>query len=163
MKVAIMGGSGYAGGELVRLLLRHPEVEIEKITSNRYPGEFVYMIHPNLRGNTSIKFSVFKIEEIIDTVETVFLATPHGVSKDIVPSFLEAGLKIIDLSADFRLKNPEMYPKWYGWTHPHPELLNSAVFGLPEIHREKIKGSPFIACWWWYSRYSVVIAALSGR
>jgi N-acetyl-gamma-glutamyl-phosphate/LysW-gamma-L-alpha-aminoadipyl-6-phosphate reductase len=146
MKVAIIGGSGFAGGELVRLLLHHTNVEIEKITSNRYAGEFVYMIHPNLRGHTSAKFSPFNTEMIIDTCDTVFMATPHGVSKEMVPSFLEVGLKIIDLSADFRLKDPEMYPKWYGWTHPHPDLLNQAIFGLPELHREEIKGSSLIAC-----------------
>jgi N-acetyl-gamma-glutamyl-phosphate/LysW-gamma-L-alpha-aminoadipyl-6-phosphate reductase len=146
MKTAIIGGSGYAGGELIRLLLRHPKIDMEHITSNRYAGEFVYTIHPNLRGHTSTKFSSFNIAEIIDSCDTVFMATPHGVSKDLVPAFLEAGLKIIDLSADFRLNDPEIYPKWYGWTHPHPELLSHAVFGLPELHRHEIKGAPLVAC-----------------
>jgi N-acetyl-gamma-glutamyl-phosphate/LysW-gamma-L-alpha-aminoadipyl-6-phosphate reductase len=146
MKTAIIGGSGYAGGELIRLLLRHPKIDMEHITSNRYAGEFVYTIHPNLRGHTSTKFSSFNTAEIIDSCDTVFMATPHGVSKDLVPAFLEAGLKIIDLSADFRLNDPEIYPKWYGWTHPHPELLSHAVFGLPELHRHEIKGAPLVAC-----------------
>jgi N-acetyl-gamma-glutamyl-phosphate/LysW-gamma-L-alpha-aminoadipyl-6-phosphate reductase len=146
MKTAIIGGSGFAGGELVRLLLQHQETEIEQITSNRYVGEFVHTIHPNLRGHTSAKFSPFNTEKIIDTCDTVFMATPHGSSKDIVPLFLKAGLNIIDLSADFRLKDQSMYPKWYGWTHPHPDLLNKAIFGLPELHRKEIKGSPLIAC-----------------
>ena len=146
MKTAIIGGSGFAGGELIRLLLHHPEVELEQITSNRYAGKFIHTIHPNLRGHTSAKFSPYIAEKIIDTCDAVFMATPHGVSKDIVPRFLEAGLKIIDLSADFRLRDPAKYPEWYGWEHPHPELLSKAVFGLPELHREEIKGAQFIAC-----------------
>ena len=79
MKTAIIGGSGFAGGELIRLLLHHPEVELEQITFNRYAGEFVHTIHPNLRGHTSIKFSPYNDEKIIDTCDAVFMATPHGV------------------------------------------------------------------------------------
>jgi len=146
MKIALIGGSGFVGGELVRLLLHHPEAEIAMVTSNRYASEFLYNIHPNLRGHTSAKFSPYNEEGIIEECDAVFMATPHGVSKDIVPRFIEAGLKIIDLSADFRLRDPAAYPKWYGWEHPHPELLSKAVFGLPEIHRTEIKGSQLIAC-----------------
>ncbi len=146
MKTAIIGGSGFAGGELIRLLLRHPEVELEQVTSNRFAGNFVYNIHPNLRGHTSSKFNPYKAETIIDTCDAVFIATPHGVSKDMAPAFLDAGLKIIDLSADFRLRDPAMYPEWYGWEHPHPELLGKAVFGLPELHRDEIKEAQLVAC-----------------
>ncbi|MCK4815300.1 N-acetyl-gamma-glutamyl-phosphate reductase, partial [bacterium] len=113
MRVAIVGGSGYAGGELLRLLLLHPETEIEQVTSTTYVGEFLYTLHPNLRGFTNIKFSQFNPETIVDTCDTVFLATPHGVSKDLVPLLLNDRLKIVDLSADFRLYNAEDYPKWY--------------------------------------------------
>lgn len=146
MKTAIIGGSGFAGGELIRLLLHHPEAELVQITSNRFAGNFVYNIHPNLRGHTSAKFSPYNAETIIETCDAVFMATPHGVSKDLAPMFLDAGLKIIDLSADFRLRDPEMYPEWYGWEHPHPELLSKAVFGLPELHRDEIKGAQLISC-----------------
>jgi N-acetyl-gamma-glutamyl-phosphate/LysW-gamma-L-alpha-aminoadipyl-6-phosphate reductase len=146
MKITIVGGSGFVGGELVRLLLRHPEAEIGLVTSNRYAGEFLYTIHSNLRGHTSTTFSPYNEERIVEESEIVFMATPHGVSKDVVPRFIEAGLKIVDLSADFRLRDPVAYPKWYGWEHPHPELLDKAIFGLPEIHRAEIKGSQLIAC-----------------
>ncbi len=146
MKTAIIGGSGFAGGELVRLLLNHPEVELEQITSTRFAGEFVYTIHPNLRGHTSAKYTKYDAEKIIDSCEVVFMATPHGVSKDMVPQFLDAGIKIVDLSADFRLKDKDDYPKWYGYEHPHPELLRKAVFGLPELHRDEMKGAPLVAC-----------------
>ena len=146
MKAAIIGGSGYAGGELIRLLLNHPNIELELVTSNRFAGEFVYTVHPNLRGRISLKFSPFIPQTAIEKCDVVFFATPHGASKEIVPSILSEGLKIIDLSADFRLKDPSLYPKWYGWTHPHPMLLEEAVFGLPEIHREEIKKASLVAC-----------------
>jgi N-acetyl-gamma-glutamyl-phosphate/LysW-gamma-L-alpha-aminoadipyl-6-phosphate reductase len=104
------------------------------------------MVHPNLRGVSEQKFSSPDSKALIDECEVVFLATPHGVSKNIVPDLLENGLKIIDLSADFRLKNPDDYPKWYGWKHPHPEFLETAVFGLPELHRDKIRSADLVAC-----------------
>lgn len=146
MRVAIIGGSGYAGGELLRLLLLHPETEIEQVTSSTYAGEFVYNIHPNLRGFTNLKFSKCNPETIVDTCETVFLATPHGVSKDIVPLLRNDKLNIVDLSADFRLRNPEDYPKWYGWEHPYPSLLEKAVYGLPELYRASIQRAKLVAC-----------------
>ncbi len=146
MNIAIIGGSGYAGGELIRLLLHHPEAELTQVTSNRFADEFLYTIHPNLRGHTSLKFTPYDPDRIIETCEAVFMATPHGVSKDSAPPFIESGLKVIDLSADYRLRDPEAYPKWYGWEHPHPELLGRYVFGLPELHRAEIKGSQLVAC-----------------
>jgi N-acetyl-gamma-glutamyl-phosphate/LysW-gamma-L-alpha-aminoadipyl-6-phosphate reductase len=146
MRVGIIGGSGYAGGELLRLLLRHPEAEVMAVTSQRYAGEYLYMIHPNLRGHTQLKFSSVNNEEIAAKCEMIFLATPHGTSKDLASNLLAKGLKIIDLSADFRLKNPADYPQWYGWEHPHPELLNRAVFGLPELHRKEMRGADLVAC-----------------
>ena len=146
MKVGIMGASGYAGGELLRLLIPHPEADVEIATSSRFTGEFVYTVHPNLRGFTKIKFTPPSVSEMAERCDLVFLATPHGASKDIVHSFQEAGVKVIDLSADFRLKDPSAYPTWYGWEHPHPELLGRAVFGLPELHRDEIRGADLVAC-----------------
>jgi N-acetyl-gamma-glutamyl-phosphate/LysW-gamma-L-alpha-aminoadipyl-6-phosphate reductase len=146
MKIAVVGGSGYAGGELIRLLLNHPEAEIMCVTSNRFADEYIYTIHPNLRGHTRIKFRPYILDEIIRTCDTVFMATPHGVSKDLIPPLIKAGLKIIDLSADYRLKEPKAYQKWYGWDHPYPSLLDKSVFGLPELHRDEIKGSKLVAC-----------------
>jgi N-acetyl-gamma-glutamyl-phosphate/LysW-gamma-L-alpha-aminoadipyl-6-phosphate reductase len=146
MRVGVIGGSGYAGGELIRLLVHHPQAEITTVTSQRYAGEFLYMVHPNLRGHTQIKFSPMNLDDLAKKCDVVFLATPHGVSKDLAPDLLKRGLKIIDLSADFRLKNPKDYPKWYNWEHPHPEMLSKAVFGLPELHRNEMRGAPLIAC-----------------
>ena len=146
MKIGIMGASGYAGGELLRLLLPHPEAEVEFATSSRFSGEFVHMVHPNLRGSTKLKFTPPSIPRMTEDCNLIFLATPHGVSKDMVGDFLEAGVRVVDLSADFRLNDPKDYPKWYGWEHPHPELLSDAVFGLPELHREEIRGANLVAC-----------------
>jgi N-acetyl-gamma-glutamyl-phosphate/LysW-gamma-L-alpha-aminoadipyl-6-phosphate reductase len=146
MRVGIIGGSGYAGGELLRLLLRHPQAEATTVTSQRYAGEYLYTIHPNLRGHTQLKFTPVNNEEIAERCDMVFMATPHGTSKDLVPDLLARGLMIIDLSADFRLKNPSDYFKWYGWGHPHPELLDRAVYGIPELHRKEMKGAGLVAC-----------------
>jgi len=146
LRIGIIGGSGYAGGELLRLLIPHPEAEIVTVTSRRFTGEFLYIIHPNLRGMTKLKFSTPNIQKVGESCEMIFLATPHGVSKDMVPSLLENGAKIVDLSADFRLKDPQEYQKWYGWHHNHPELLDNAVYGLPELHRNEITNADLIAC-----------------
>jgi len=145
MKVGIIGASGYVGGELLRLLLRHPDVEVTAVTSNTYAGEFVHRVHPNLRGQTSLKFVKSDTSKIADNCELLFLATPHGVSSTFMPKMLETGLKVIDSSADFRLKNPEDYDKWYGWSHKHPELLQKAIYGLPELHRGEIKKAQLVA------------------
>jgi len=146
MKVGVVGGSGYAGGEILRLLMRHPEAEITAVTSRRYSGDYLYNVHPNLRGVTNLKFTPHEVSQMSEEVDLVFLATPHGVSKDFVHEYLEAGVKVIDLSADFRLKNPEDYPKWYNFEHPHPEMLEKAVYGLPELHRDELKNANHVAC-----------------
>jgi N-acetyl-gamma-glutamyl-phosphate/LysW-gamma-L-alpha-aminoadipyl-6-phosphate reductase len=146
MRVGIIGGSGYVGGELLRLLLFHPKVELTTIVSREYAGEYVYRVHPNLRSLTQLKFVPLEINRISDNCDIVFTATPHGTSLKIVPELLKLGMKVIDMSADFRLKNPEDYVKWYGWTHTNPELLKEAVYGLPELHREEIKNARLVAC-----------------
>lgn len=146
MKVGIIGGSGYAGGELLRLLLRHPQAEITIVTSQKYAGEYLYLMHPNLRGHTPLKFSPVDHEEIASKCDTVFLATPHGASKDFASDLLGRGLKIIDLSADFRLKDPAAYQEHYRWIHPNPDLLDRAVYGLPELHRRELRGADLVAC-----------------
>jgi N-acetyl-gamma-glutamyl-phosphate/LysW-gamma-L-alpha-aminoadipyl-6-phosphate reductase len=146
LKIGIMGASGYAGGDLLRLLLQHPEAEIKFATSSRFAGEFVYMVHPNLRGVTKLKFTPPNVANMAESCDIVFLATPHGISKDFMHEFLNAGLRVVDLSADFRLKNPDNYPTWYGWEHPNPELLKDAIFGIPELHRQDIKDAHLVAC-----------------
>jgi N-acetyl-gamma-glutamyl-phosphate/LysW-gamma-L-alpha-aminoadipyl-6-phosphate reductase len=145
MKVAVFGASGYVGGEILRLLLRHQQVEVVAATSNTYAGEFVHRVHPNLRGHTTLKFVKSDIAKIISNCDLLFSATPHGISSTFMSQVLETGLKVIDSSADFRLKNPEEYPKWYKWVHRSPELLQKAVYGLPELHREEVKKAQLVA------------------
>lgn len=145
MNVGIYGASGYVGGELLRLLLQHTEVTVEVVTSRTYTGEYVYRLHPNLRGQTNLKFENPNTSGITDKCDLIFMATPHGASSNIMPEFYETGIKVIDLSADFRLKNPDDYVKWYNWSHRNPGLLKEAVYGLPELHREDIKRASLVA------------------
>ena len=145
MKVGVFGASGYVGGELLRLLLKHPRVEVAAATSNKYAGEFIHRVHPNLRGQTNLKFMKSDPSKVINNCDLLFVATPHGVSSSFIPEIAETGLKIIDASADFRLKDPQDYVKWYGWEHKCPEMLEKAVYGLPELHREKIKNAQLVA------------------
>ncbi len=146
MRVGIIGGSGYVGGELLRLLLFHRQVEVTMVTSRQNVGEYVFGVHPNLRGLTLLKFVPLDLSQIQKNCDLVFTATPHGSSVKLVPKLLEMGLKVIDMSADFRLKNAEDYVKWYGWKHPHQELLKEAVYGLAEFHRREVKNARLIAC-----------------
>ncbi|MDR2623822.1 MAG: N-acetyl-gamma-glutamyl-phosphate reductase [Methanobrevibacter sp.] len=139
IKVAIVGGSGYTGGELIRLLSGHSKVEISAVTSRRYKDTPIHKIHPHLRG-LELNFSDLKPESI--DADVVFTATPHGASMKMVPELLEVGSKVVDLSGDYRFRDFSVYEKWYGLDHTAP--LN-AVYGLPEIYREKIKKSDLIA------------------
>ena len=146
MRIGIIGGTGYVGGELLRILLLHPQVEVTMVTSRQSAGEYVFNAHPNLRGLTQLKFVPQDIAELQKNCDLIFTATPHGGSQNLVPKLLEAGLKIIDMSADFRLKNPADYETYYSWKHAHPELLKEAAYGLPELHREEIKKARIISC-----------------
>ncbi|MEM1948208.1 MAG: N-acetyl-gamma-glutamyl-phosphate reductase [Candidatus Caldarchaeum sp.] len=147
VKVGVIGGSGYTGGELLRILAVHPRVEVTYVTSREYAGKPFTAIHPQLRGfYKGLKFSEVSIESIVEKCETVFVNTPHGISSTLTPRLLENGLKIIDLSADFRLKNLDDYKTWYETTHPRPDLVEKAVYGLPELYREKIRNANLIAC-----------------
>ncbi|MFT7670925.1 MAG: N-acetyl-gamma-glutamyl-phosphate/LysW-gamma-L-alpha-aminoadipyl-6-phosphate reductase [Planctomycetota bacterium] len=140
IRVSIIGGSGYAGGELLRLLLSHPEVEIVQVTSERSKGRFVHSVHPNLRGRTTTKFtSPSKIE----SVDLLFLALPHGEASKRIDEFAGCADRIVDLSADFRLDDKETYAKWYGHEHLAPEWLDKFVYGLPEHTREKLRGAKY--------------------
>lgn len=146
MRACIVGASGFTGGELLRILLQHGGVEVACATSRRFKGEYVFRVHPNLRGLTSLRF----VEPTLDAAlkaDVVFLALPHGESVKWVPKLYEAGLTVVDLSADFRLKDPQAYVEWYRWPqpHPHPDLLQKAVYGLPELHREELRGARLIA------------------
>ena len=143
ISVSIIGASGYTGGELLRILLQHPNVSVESVSSEQNAGQAVHRIHPNLRGFSELEF--LKSSQIKANGDVLFLCTPHGVSMDLMPSLLESGVKIIDLSADYRLKDSSEFEKWYGHAHSHPELLQKSVYGLPELHREEIRKANFVA------------------
>ncbi|MBO3833341.1 MAG: N-acetyl-gamma-glutamyl-phosphate reductase [Candidatus Brockarchaeota archaeon] len=144
VKVAVYGASGYVGGELLRILLSHSSVEITAATSKRFSGMPVHKVHPNLRKVCQMSFVEPKVENVVNA-EVVFTALPHGQSTHVVKTLLDRGLKVIDLGADFRLKDPSAYEKWYGFKHPYPELLEKAVYGLPELHRDEIRTASLIA------------------
>ncbi|HZS73087.1 MAG TPA: N-acetyl-gamma-glutamyl-phosphate reductase [Candidatus Nitrosotalea sp.] len=146
MKVGVVGASGYVGGEILRLLVSHPHAEISMVTSRQYVGEYISRIQPSLKGFTDLTFSELDYDKITDKCDLVFTAVPHGTAVDIVKALYDRGMKVIDLSADYRLHNPADYDKWYGWQHPHPELLEKSVFGVPELHREEIKKSQIVSC-----------------
>ena len=146
LRIGIIGGSGYVGSELLRLLLLHPQAEVTMVTSRQSVGEYIFNVHPNLRGLTQLKFVPQDMAELQKNCDLIFTATPHGGSVNLVPKLLEAGLKVIDMSADFRLKNPADYETYYGWKHAHPEMLKEAAYGLPELHREEIKNARLVAC-----------------
>ena len=146
MKVGVVGASGYVGGELLRLLVVHPKVEVNMVTSRQKAGEYVHRIHPSLKGFIDLTFSPLDMEKLVNSCDIVFTSVPHGKSNKIVKELYGRGMKIIDLSADFRLKNPKDYVKWYGWEHPFPELLSKSVYGVPELHREDIKKSQLVSC-----------------
>src|SRR5580700_7781785 len=136
-KAAIVGASGYSGQELIRLLLRHPHVDITHYTSRQYTGKSVADVFPRFRGQVDATFVEPDVNQI--EADVVFLALPHGVAAEYAPALLRKGMKVLDLSADFRLKSTAVYKEFYEHDHPAPELLKEAVYGLPEIHRDKIK------------------------
>ncbi|HEV8595271.1 MAG TPA: N-acetyl-gamma-glutamyl-phosphate reductase [Thermoplasmata archaeon] len=142
MKVGIVGGSGYTGGELLRILLHHPKVEVTQVTSDSLVGKPMSRAHPNLRKVTDLTFTP---HAELDETDFLFLATPHGRSMERMPEFLVRAAKVVDLSADFRLKDPRSYERYYGRKHPHPEMLAKAVYGLPELHREAIKDATLVS------------------
>ncbi len=142
-RVGIIGGTGYTGSELSRLLCRHPDIELAALTSRSNAGKDVASVHGFLRGYTDIRFT----EKISDTpdLDFVMVATPYGVAMEEVPALRERGIKCIDLSGDYRLKNAALYKKWYGKDHTDPEGLKDAVFGQPELFRDRIRGADLVA------------------
>ena len=144
VKVAIVGGTGYTGVELLRILALHPDVQITTITSRAEAGSPVANLFPNLRGYLDICFSEPNVD-VLAKADLVFFATPNGTAMQDVPRLLSAGAKVIDLAADFRLKDPAVWQQWYGMPHACPELLEEAVYGLPEFNREAIRGARLVA------------------
>ncbi len=140
MKASIINVTGYIGAELARLLYQHPQVELTSVTGRSAAGQKLGDVFPHLSGlGYSIK------AELDSNIDIAFSAMPHKTSVDVVPPLLKQGIKVIDVSADFRLKNVGEYPKWYGFTHPSPKLLKEAAYGLPELHRDKIAAASLVA------------------
>lgn len=144
IKVGIVGGTGYTGVELLRLLAQHPMVELKAVTSRTEAGMLVSQMYPNLRGRVDLPFSEPTLESL-GACDVVFFATPNGVAMKQVPELLAQGVKVIDLAADFRLKDPAEWQQWYGMPHTSPDLLAEAVYGLPEVNREAIKTARLVA------------------
>lgn len=144
-KASVLGGSGYGAAEIIRRLLIHPDVELVRVASIDYVGEPLSAAHPNLEGLTDLRFEKLSPEDAAAGVDVVLLGLPHKVSGSTVPKILGGRAKIIDLSGDFRLKDPAAYATYYGATHPAPELLATAVYGLPEVNRAKIREGSLIA------------------
>jgi len=140
--ISIIGGSGYGGGELLRLLLAHPHVELKQVTSRSHLGEYVYQVHPNLRKRTQLKFSD---PQTLEPVDILFLALPHGQTQLKINQYAKLAPKIIDLSADFRLRDADSYKEWYGEKHAAPEWLSKFVYGLPEIHRAELTTANYVS------------------
>lgn len=142
-RIGIIGGTGYTGSELSRILCRHPDVELAALTSRTYAGKKVSDVNTFLKGYSDIAFT----ERISDTedLDLVMVATPRGVAMDEVPALIEQGIKCIDLSGDYRLKDRAVYEKWYGKEHTDPDHLSEAVFGLPEFFRNEIAGADLVA------------------
>lgn len=144
IKVGIVGGTGYTGVELLRLLARHPQVELKAITSRKEAGMPVADMFPSLRGRVKLAFSTPE-EAGLEHCDVVFFATPNGVAMQQVRALLDAGVRVIDLAADFRIKDIALWEHWYKMEHACPDLVAEAVYGLPEINRDRIRGARLIA------------------
>jgi N-acetyl-gamma-glutamyl-phosphate reductase len=142
-KAAIVGGSGYTGGELARILCRHPKISLSTITSRQHPGVKVSKVHPYLQGFVDIRFDE-KLNGGMD-YDIVFVATPYGASMDIIPDILGKGIKVVDLSGDYRLKDPNIYRKWYGIDHKDSKNLLTSAYGIPELFKNDIVESQLVA------------------
>ncbi|MBI5451733.1 MAG: N-acetyl-gamma-glutamyl-phosphate reductase [Gammaproteobacteria bacterium] len=144
IRVAVVGGTGYTGVELLRLLLAHPQVELTAITSRAEAGQRVVDLFPNLRGRTALRFAAPDVALLADS-DLVFFATPNGTAMKMAAELLSRQTRIIDLAADFRLRDAALWQQWYGIEHACPELLSEAVYGLPEVNRVQIRNAALVA------------------
>jgi LysW-gamma-L-alpha-aminoadipyl-6-phosphate/LysW-L-glutamyl-5-phosphate reductase len=144
-KAAIIGGSGYGAAEMLRRLLIHPEVEVVRVSSIDLVGEPVWAAHPNLTGLTDLRLENIPAAEAAKGCDVALLALPHKITASKVPELIELGVKIVDMSGDFRLRDAEAYRRFYGAVHPVPQLLGQFVYGLPELNRERIREARWVA------------------
>lgn len=145
IRIGIVGGTGYTGVELLRLLAQHPEAQVDIITSRGEDGRPVADLFPSLRGHYELCFTAPDLRAL-GQCDVVFFATPHGVAQSMMASLMEAGTRVIDLSADFRIRHIDTWEAWYGQTHGSPQWVDKAIYGLPEINRDKIREAQLIAC-----------------
>ncbi|MCM8793538.1 MAG: N-acetyl-gamma-glutamyl-phosphate reductase, partial [Candidatus Omnitrophica bacterium] len=145
LKVGIMGATGYAGEELLRILINHPQVEINYLSAKIDKSTYIDEIFPQFKKKIDLICEELDMEKLCKSTEVVFLATPHGFAYTVVPELLKNKKIVIDLSADFRLKNPLLYKKWYQFEHREEEILKEAVYGLPEVYRGEIKKARIVA------------------
>ncbi len=145
IRAGIVGGTGYTGVELLRILALHPAVEVMVVTSRADAGQRVDKTYPSLRGLCDVVFAQPELDNLQDC-DVVFFATPNGTAMTMAGDLLARGIKVIDLSADFRIKDVKEWEKWYGMSHASPDLIAEAVYGLPEVNRETIKQARLIAC-----------------
>lgn len=148
VRVCVIGGSGYTGGELLRYLSIHREAEVKYVTSREYAGKPLHFAHQNLKGfYKGLRFEGLSLDKILGLCDVAFFATPLEVSIEYVPKAIESGVRVVDLSPAFRLRDPDLFKAYYGIDHPAPDLAGKAVYGLPEIHiyREALRGAPLIA------------------
>jgi N-acetyl-gamma-glutamyl-phosphate reductase len=156
--VAVLGASGYTGAELLRLLLEHPRVEIASLAAERAAGARIQRVFPHLAGRLDREVEAFDAQRMAERAEVIFSCLPHGASAAAVAALAERGRTVIDLSADFRLHDADEFARWYG-PHPHPELLARAVYGLPELHRDQLRGARLIASPGCYPTATILAAA----
>ncbi|MGZ3600307.1 MAG: N-acetyl-gamma-glutamyl-phosphate reductase [Ktedonobacterales bacterium] len=145
VRASIVGASGYTGGELARLLLYHPMVHVAQIASTSHAGKYLHSLHPNLRpagGRPPVRLVA---PDALGPCDVLFLALPHGATMHEIARYQEIAPRIIDLGADFRLRSPEAYPRWYGEEHPRPDLLARAVYGIPELHRAALPEATLVS------------------
>ncbi|ABK42775.1 N-acetyl-gamma-glutamyl-phosphate reductase [Magnetococcus marinus MC-1] len=145
LRVAILGATGYTGGELIRLLHRHPGAELSFVSSERFAGQSIAKVYTHLQAVGHLICQPMDAKKACEAADFIFCALPHVTSMEVVPELLQRGAKVVDLSADFRLKSAETYAHWYGTQHLAPELLPQAAYGLPELFRESIKGANLVA------------------
>jgi len=144
MRVGIVGATGYTGLDLVRLLLRHPQIKMTTLTSERYVGQPIWKVFPSVMKETDLVCQALDVGTLSKSCDFVFTALPHKTAMEVVPGLIQKGLKVVDLSADFRLSDPKVYEEWYE-AHTAPALLKEAVYGIPELHREEIKKASLVA------------------
>ena len=142
-RVGIIGATGYTGVELLRLLLHHPEVEVTALTSQKYAGIPIDQVFPSLTNHFRLECEEVSLDQISEKADFIFTAVPHKTAMETIPSIYQKGKRVVDLSADFRFKDPMVYEKWYQ-KHTCPELLSESVYGLPELHREKIRKAKIV-------------------